>query len=103
MGTPLTGVERIGMERVRHVDEEGYTPAHDAEHDDMALLRAADAYLCAVRHPLVHGPGYYTPAVWPWGEASWKPSDPVRNLVKAGSLIAAEIDRLLALRDGEVA
>ena len=32
---------------------------------------------------------------WPWGSEYWKPSeDPVRNLVKAGALIAAEIDRL---------
>jgi hypothetical protein len=34
---------------------------------------------------------------WPWEPEGWKPSDdPIRNLVKAGSLIAAEIDRLLA-------
>ncbi len=34
---------------------------------------------------------------WPedWEAEAWKPSaDPVRNLVKAGALIAAEIDRL---------
>ena len=31
---------------------------------------------------------------WPWPPEFWKPSDdPVRNLVKAGALIAAEIDR----------
>lgn len=34
---------------------------------------------------------------WSWDLAWWKPStDPIRNLVKAGALIAAEIDRLLA-------
>jgi hypothetical protein len=32
---------------------------------------------------------------WPWDEKWWKPStNPIRNLVKAGALIAAEIDRL---------
>ena len=33
---------------------------------------------------------------WPWDMKWWKPSDedPIRNLVKAGALIAAEIDRL---------
>ena len=34
---------------------------------------------------------------WPssWNTSWWKPSaDPIRNLVKAGALIAAEIDRL---------
>jgi hypothetical protein len=35
------------------------------------------------------------PANWPWEGEWWKPStDPVRNLVKAGALIASEIDRL---------
>jgi hypothetical protein len=35
---------------------------------------------------------------WPWDQKWWKPSDdPVKNLVKAGALIAAEIDRLQTL------
>lgn len=36
---------------------------------------------------------------WPFGSCEWKPSvaDPVRDLVKAGALIAAEIDRLQRL------
>lgn len=35
---------------------------------------------------------------WPWDASWWKPSaDPIRNLVKAGALIAAEIDRLQRL------
>lgn len=39
---------------------------------------------------------------WPWDEEWWKPSeDPVRNLVKAGALIAAEIDRLQRVDGGE--
>jgi len=34
-------------------------------------------------------------SLWPWGSEWWKPSkDPIRDLVKAGALIAAEIDRL---------
>lgn len=34
---------------------------------------------------------------WPFDAPSWKPSeDPIKNLVRAGALIAAEIDRLLA-------
>lgn len=34
---------------------------------------------------------------WPWESKWWKPSnDPIKNLVKAGALIAAEIDRLNA-------
>jgi hypothetical protein len=39
------------------------------------------------------------PLAWPWAEKWWKPSeDQVRNLVKAGALIAAEIDRIQRLK-----
>lgn len=31
---------------------------------------------------------------WPWAVRWWKPKDPIRDLVRAGALIAAEIDRL---------
>lgn len=35
---------------------------------------------------------------WPWAREDWKPDEnPIRNLVKAGALIAAEIDRLAAV------
>ena len=32
---------------------------------------------------------------WPWDEVWWKPKSPLQDLVHAGALIAAEIDRLL--------
>lgn len=32
---------------------------------------------------------------WPWEEEWWKPKSPLHDLVYAGALIAAEIDRLL--------
>jgi hypothetical protein len=88
-----TGVDLIAQERQRQVDVEGWTPEHDAEHPDGALVDAARAYALAAT-----APGYdrdNPPTAWPWDEGWWKPSDyPVRNLVKAGALIAAEIDRL---------
>ena len=34
------------------------------------------------------------PDSWPWDEGDWNPQDPERDLVKAGALIAAELDRL---------
>lgn len=38
----------------------------------------------------------------PWDAEWWKPSaDPIRNLEKAGALLAAGIDRLIALRPAE--
>lgn len=49
-----------------------------------------------VENPARHHYGWdEAPDEWPWDVSWWKPSaDPERNLVKAGALIAAEIDRL---------
>ena len=65
--------------------EEGYDVAHDDHHLDGELLHAALAYLCV--------PGL---SLWPFEPESFKPStDPIRNMVKAGALLAAEGDRLI--------
>lgn len=91
-----TGVNLIRAERQRQIDVEGWTPAHDAEHRDDALAHAAACYLLAT-HPRTN---VYTMTLWPWNTTWWKPSpeDRVRELVKAGALIAAEIDRLNGTR-----
>lgn len=88
------GAQMIAQERVRQIEEEGWTPEHDAEHENCELPRAARSYLAEAVFPF--GPGdSLPPALWPWDAKWWKPSsDPIRNLVKAGALIAAEIDRL---------
>ena len=94
-----TGVELIAEERARHSTVEGWTPAHDDKHRRRQLAKAAHSYLATHAEPDVDHPR--SPALmrscwdWPWAKKWWKPSnDPVRNLVKAGALIAAEIDRL---------
>lgn len=103
-----TGIELIAEERKRQIESEGWTPEHDAQHNKGEIINAAACYLeqgGAVQyggkpHPMIL-------SLWPWGYKWWKPSqDPVRNLVKAGALIAAEIDRIQhsankALRDSE--
>jgi hypothetical protein len=33
-------------------------------------------------------------SIWPWDRAYWKPRGPRNNLVKAGALILAEIERI---------
>jgi hypothetical protein len=40
---------------------------------------------------------------WPWDRAWWKPSpnNRIRDMEKAGALIAAEIDRLQRSQEGE--
>jgi hypothetical protein len=39
---------------------------------------------------------------WPWSFEWWKPKDRIRNLVRAGALIAAEIDRLQAMQEAKL-
>lgn len=87
-----TGTELIAAERQRQVAQEGWTLEHDDEHDDGELLQAARCYL-SLNPDYPHLTG--AALDWPWHPDWWKPSpDPIRNLVKAGALIAAEIDRL---------
>jgi hypothetical protein len=60
---------------------------------------------CAKRGIPDDAPKKDVPEDWPFDPSWWKPSeDRVRDLVKAGALIAAEIDRLLLAsgRDPEV-
>lgn len=91
---PRNGAELIAAERKRQATEEGWSPAHDAEHTNGELACAADAYIFAALANEAGKPVERT-VMWPWEASWWKPSpDPVRNLVKAGALIAAEIDRL---------
>lgn len=88
----MTGAERIAAERQRQIDSEGYTPEHDASHTDGELYDAAMAYIYATRGYPDGGAMF-----WPWDKESFKPSgDQLHNLVRAGALIAAEIDRILA-------
>lgn len=89
----IPGALRILMERQRQVDAEGWTPEHDDQHDSGQLMHAAECYLAMAMGGL-DGTHY-----WPWHDDWWKPSDdPIRNLEKAGALIAAEIDRLQRAR-----
>jgi hypothetical protein len=92
------GAESIAAERLRQVEAEGWSAEHDAGHREAELARAALAYLTAYLVAAQRLPLY--PGEWPWSPEFWKPSeDPARNLVKAGALIAAEIDRLQRSRE----
>lgn len=95
----MNGCDLIAAERQRQIDAEGWTPEHDAEHRANDLTAAAVCYATPYhRRAVVSRDGANVPAGWPWLARFWKPSpdDRVRELVKAGALIAAEIDRLQA-------
>ena len=85
-----TGVELIAEERKRQIEVEKWDEEHDDKHSKGEIANAARCYAI---------PGvkswWTTGLDWPWNVSWWKPSDdPIRNLTKAGALIAAEIDRL---------
>lgn len=88
-------------ERQRQVSAEGWTPAHDDQHrnNDMAFAAACYAFhAAAASWDLEDGGVPYdshpVPKNWPWEPDWWKPTDPRRDLVKAGALIIAEIERI---------
>lgn len=88
-------------ERHRQVSAEGWTPEHDDQYEHGQLAGAASCY---ARHVNARGwifntdPGSYQAETestnWPWHHEWWKPTSPRRDLVKAGALILAEIERI---------
>jgi hypothetical protein len=97
-------------ERRRQISAEGWTPAHDDAHTsgEMALAAACYAAHTATWSYIGHGldsrgGGLYrvyqnaqefVGRMWPWAREWWKPKDERSNLVRAGALILAEIERL---------
>lgn len=79
-------------ERKRQVIAEGYSRTDDDNrHKGGQLATAAACYAAnAGGASLADG----VPSHWPWDEDGWNPSTPRRDLVKAGALILAEIERL---------
>lgn len=88
----LTNAARdVLAERQRQISVEGWTPAHD---DQYTLGQLASAAGCYAMFTQAYPPGDPVD-FWPWARTWWKPSaGPRRNLVKAGALILAEIERL---------
>ena len=87
----------IEAERVRQVEEEGWTTEHDDEHDGGELAHAAGCYaLFSGSNADADNP----PKYWPWDDG-WKPSEYRRDLIKAAALLVAEIERLDRLTKGE--
>lgn len=79
-------------ERQRHIHGEGWTHSHDDRHAGGELAKAAACYACIGWGG--HRESILVSETWPWAADWWKPTDRRRNLVKAGALILAEIERL---------
>lgn len=99
-----TGIELIADERERQVAKEGWTADHDDQHGSGELADAAACYAAGEpiyfeRRRTIGGspklPVIHFENVWPFDCGWYKPKrDRIRNLVRAGALIAAEVDRL---------
>lgn|GEM_PF-3001512 len=99
----LTDAARdVLAERRRQVEDEQWTPEHDDRYRQRQLAMAAACYAAAVP---VHDVLDYSdgkienrvpamPSAWPWAASWWKPGTARKNLVRAGALILAEIERL---------
>jgi len=85
------GIEIIAEERRRQIEEEGFHPTEDVIlYRDDELAKAASVYAAPESVPF---------NVWPWNK-SWlklSPQNRIKDLAKAGALIAAQIDVLLKL------
>ena len=99
----MNAIEMIQAERKRQVETEGWSVGHDDDHRSGELARAAAAYAMnnreremLSRHRESDHSATAFERLWPWSFTWWKPTpgDRVRELVKAGALIVAEIERL---------
>lgn len=109
----MTAIEDIAAERDRQKSVEGWTLEHDDEHMDGSLAEVAACYATThlplktvAEHVDVSGgrgdcpcwsiKRFRVPKLWPksWAPQWWNPKDRRRNLVRAGALIVAEIERL---------
>ena len=98
----MNAIELIKSERDRQVSVKKFSIFADDRYRSGELIDAALSYSTAAAkqarghdQPVLKGMAASGEVPWPWQDHWWKPSnDPIRNLVKAAALIAAEIERL---------
>ena len=113
-----SGIELITEERKRQIEKEGFDAEHDSQHDAGELAFAAICYaspepVFILKDYSAMGQGFSFADPWPeswydeWDKRLRTPGGKlcpninlhvkkrIRNLVKAGALISAEIDRLM--------
>ena len=85
----------IAKERSRQIKQEGFNDEHDKNENLKSIIAAAVIYanLGTEKNPtsdFIQEMKKY----WPWDEKYYKPKDQMRNLERAGALIAAAIDKI---------
>lgn len=105
--TELTPIEMIERERNRQITREGWSIKHDDKQNLDQLSWAAVAYVMpdpVMRFAEANMANSHHASsmclsrecLWPWPATTYKPTphDRMRELVKAGALIVAEMERL---------
>ena len=93
-----TGVELIADERKRQIEELGYSIEHDSKHLTSEFALNACSY---IESAMIKAYGGKTLTVeelkngWLWDKEAFKPKTPLKDLIRAGALIAAAIDNLM--------
>jgi hypothetical protein len=79
-------------ERFRQIEVEGWSATHDDGH---AVGEMARAGACYALHAVIPGGvrDIRVPFAWPWLDYWWKPQNFRRDLVRAGALILAELEK----------
>ncbi len=108
----MTGAELIAKERQKQLEADRWPAGHDDRYTGYELIRAALCYAMPpeFRHEAPKREGldgwescpmreaqYFVPDDFPFHPSDWNPTpgDRLRELARAGSLIAAEMDRLI--------
>ena len=87
----------VYRERLRQLMMEGFSRDRDDHYQHGELARAATAYVSVAATALDKGHQDTSKTLfshWPWNREWWKPTTPRRDLIKAGALILAEIERI---------
>lgn len=94
-------MQDVTAERYRQRAIEGFSTDGDDKYVGFELVKAAVCYAQAAswkdKTRQENRARAYPPGLWPWADHWWKPAavdDRRRDLVKAGALILAEIERL---------
>lgn len=105
----VTGAGKIMAERIRQMTDEKYSMSNDQQWGDGELVNAAIAYLLSAASKYWDAGKVENKAQnillsesaewWPFKPTTYKPKNRFIDLIHAGALIAAELDRLLARGD----
>jgi len=104
----MTALDDIDAERQRQIDDEGWSTEHDDHHTSHQLALAAGWYCMASSshykdtcglnsgQNTMHSQmwGAHAAYAWPFDSQWFKPTTERRDLVKAGALILAAIERI---------